>query len=78
MCRRHAGISAARLVIERENNDDRMTLLCEVSAGANEELEVAGRASLRKVFKLHGEVQFVTVGSLENDSEVIEDRRSYE
>ena len=57
---------------------DRMTLLCEVFERADDALNDAVQGSLREVFKLRGEVQFVSIRSLENDGTVIEDWRSYQ
>jgi len=57
---------------------DRMTLLCEVFERADDALNDAVQGSLREVFKLRGEVQFVSIRSLENDGTVIEVWRSYQ
>ena len=74
--RRHREVKRARLVVEGEEGNDRMTLLCEASerpAGLNEAIV----ASIREVTKLRGDVQLVDPGSLPNDGKVIEDRRKY-
>jgi phenylacetate-CoA ligase len=74
--RRHREVKRARLVVEGEQGNDRMTLLCEASerpAGLNEAIV----ASIREVTKLRGDVQLVDPGSLPNDGKVIEDRRKY-
>src|SRR5260221_5045910 len=74
--RRHAEVQRARLVVEGEGGNDRMTLICEVRehpAGLAEALV----ASIRDVTKLRGEVQLAAAGSLPNDGKVIEDRRKY-
>lgn len=74
--KRHPEIAKARLVVEGETGDDRMTLRCEVAsppAGLGE----AVVASLREITKLRGEAAFVTPGSLPNDGKVIEDLRKY-
>jgi len=74
--RRHPEVSKARLVVEGETGDDRMTLRCEVNdrpAGLVEALV----ASIRDVTKLRGEVELVAPGSLPNDGKVIEDLRKY-
>ncbi len=74
--RRHPEIARARLVVEGEAGDDRMTLRCEVSERpAN--LGEAIVASIREVTKLRGEVQLVAPGTLPNDGKVIEDLRKY-
>ncbi len=74
--RRHPEVLRARLVVEGEAGNDRMTLKCEVSerpAG----LEEALVASIRDLTKLRGEVELVAPGSLPNDGKVIEDKRQY-
>ena len=74
--RRHPEIARARLVIEGETGEERMTLKCEVeqsSAGFAESVV----ASLREVTKLRGEVALVRPGSLPNDGKVIDDLRKY-
>jgi phenylacetate-CoA ligase len=74
--RRHTEVLKARLVVEGETGNDRMTLKCEVKdrpAG----LEEAIVASIRDVTKLRGEVELVAVGSLPNDGKVIDDTRKY-
>jgi phenylacetate-CoA ligase len=74
--RRHPEIIKARLVVEGESGNDRMTLKCEaVSAPAG--LADAIVASIRDFTKLRGEVAFVGAGSLPNDGKVIEDLRKY-
>ena len=74
--RRHPGIARARLVVEGEAGNDRMTLKCEVE-GAPAGLAAAVVASIRDVTKLRGEVELVARGSLPNDGKVIEDLRKY-
>jgi phenylacetate-CoA ligase len=74
--RRHPEVLRARLVVEGEAGNDRMTLKCEVSerpAG----LEQALVASIRDLTKLRGAVELVAPGSLPNDGKVIEDLRKY-
>ena len=76
LTRRHPEIIRARLVVEGEAGNDRMTLKCEASerpAG----LAQAIVASIRDVTKLRGEVELVAPGSLPNDGKVIEDQRKY-
>jgi phenylacetate-CoA ligase len=74
--RRHPEILKARLVVEGETGDDRMTLRCEVK-GRPEGLAAAIVASIRDLTKLRGEVALVEPGSLANDGKVIEDARKY-
>ena len=74
--RRHPQIARARLVVEGEAGNDRMTLKCEVRerpAGLVEAIV----ASVREVTKLRGEVELVAGGALPNDGKVIEDLRKY-
>jgi len=76
--RRHPEIVRARLVVEGEMANDRMTLRCELAAGAgalSQALAESIGASIREVTKLRGEVQAVAPGSLPNDGKVIEDAR---
>ena len=74
--RRHPEIARARLVVEGEAGNDRMTLRCEVSEKYSN-LSEAIVASIRDVTKLRGEVELVAPGSLPNDGKVIEDLRKY-
>ncbi len=74
--RRHPEVLKARLVVEGETGNDRMTLRCEVK-GAPEGLAAAIVASIRDLTKLRGEVELVAPGSLPNDGKVIEDLRKY-
>jgi phenylacetate-CoA ligase len=76
VARRHPEITKARLVVEGEMANDRMTLKIEV-AGAPEGLAAAVANSVRDVTKLRAEVLLATPGSLPNDGKVIEDARSY-
>ena len=75
--RRHPEIGRARLVIEGEMANDRMTLHAE-AAGAPEGLVQAVTQTLRDVTKLRGEVTLAPPGSLPNDGKVIEDARRYD
>jgi phenylacetate-CoA ligase len=72
--RRHPEVGRARLVVEREDSRDQMTLHCEVATPADG-LEAAIAASLRAATSLRGAVRLVAAGSLANDGKVIEDRR---
>lgn len=81
---RHPGLGRARLVVEGEMANDRMTLRCEadeaaLSAGGGGEALAAGLAeAIRDITKLRGAVEFVPPGSLPNDGKVIEDARKYD
>jgi phenylacetate-CoA ligase len=72
--RRHAEIGRARLVIEGEMANDRMTLKAEAAAAAPD-LADAVAASVRDVTKLRCDVQIVAPATLPNDGKVIEDLR---
>ena len=72
--KRHPEVARARLVVEGEMANDRMTLHAECS-GAPEGLAQRIAGSLRDVTKLRGEVLLCTPGSLPNDGKVIEDLR---
>jgi phenylacetate-CoA ligase len=76
--KRHAEIGRARLVIEGEMANDRMTLKCEVAEGTAPALAEAIAATLREVTKLRGDVQLVAAGTLPNDGKMIEDARKYD
>jgi phenylacetate-CoA ligase len=75
--RRHAEIVKARLVVEGEMANDRMTLKVEV-AGMPDGLVAALAASVRDLTKLRADVLLVAPGSLPNDGKVIEDARRYD
>jgi phenylacetate-CoA ligase len=72
--RRHPELGRARLVVEGEMANDRMTLHAE-AATRREGLAAAVAASLREVTKLRAEVTLAAPGSLPNDGKVIEDLR---
>ena len=72
--RRHPEVARARLVIEGEMANDRMTLRAE-TAQAPQGLAEALARSIRDVTKLRGDVELLTPGSLPNDGKVIEDAR---
>jgi phenylacetate-CoA ligase len=74
--RRHPEVLKARLVVEGETGNDRMTLKCEVK-GQPAGLADALVASIRDLTKLRGEAELVAPGSLPNDGKVIEDARKY-
>jgi len=74
--RRHKEVLKARLVVEGETGNDRMTLKCEVQERPSG-LAEAIVASIRDVTKLRGEVELVAPGTLPNDGKVIDDTRKY-
>ncbi len=76
--RRHREIGKARLVVDADpGGSDRMTLECELPAGAEAGLSGSIAASLREVCQLRGEVRCLERGALPNDGNVIEDRRKH-
>ncbi len=76
--KRHPEIARARLVVEGEMANDRMTLHAEVAQGvASEGLTERLAQTLRDVTKLRGEITLAQPGALPNDGKVIEDARSY-
>ena len=75
--RRHPEIARARLVVEGEMAEDRMTLHAELTQAAPEGLAERVTQSLRDVTKLRGEIVWAQPGQLPNDGKVIEDARSY-
>ena len=76
LMKRHPELARARLVVEGEMANDRMTLHAETASHA-EGLSAALAGSVRDLTKLRCEVQLLPPGSLPNDGKVIEDKRSY-
>jgi phenylacetate-CoA ligase len=74
--RRHAEVRRARLMVEGEAGNDRMTLVCEV-AGDPPGLGEALVSTVRDVTKLRAEVRLAAPDTLPNDGKVIEDARKY-
>ncbi len=76
--RRHPEVLKGRLVIDNVDNQDLMSLRCEIAGAPADELRAAIADSIRELCKLRGEVVFDAPGSLANDGKVIDDVRSYE
>jgi phenylacetate-CoA ligase len=76
--RRHGEITRARLVVDRDGNNDTMTLLCATTAPPGEGLAAAIAQSIQAVCKLRGEVKLIAADALPNDGKIIEDRRKPE
>ena len=74
VCRRHPTIGRARLVVDGEMANDRMTLRIECT-DATAGLAQAVAASVRDVTKLRADVELVAPGALPNDGKVIDDLR---
>jgi phenylacetate-CoA ligase len=75
---RHPELGRGRLVVDRADDRDSMTLRCEIEGAVPEGLAMAVADSLRDVCKLRGEVELVDADSLPNDGKVIDDVRIYE
>jgi phenylacetate-CoA ligase len=73
--KRHPELARARLVVEGEMANDRMTLHAE-TASPTEGLPTAVAGSMRDITKLRCEVRLVEPGSLPNDGKLIEDLRA--
>ena len=71
--KRHKEIAKARLVVDRKDHNDLMTLRCEAAGDATLAARIA--ESIQAVCKLKGEVELVPPGSLPNDGKVIDDVR---
>ncbi len=74
--KRHPELHKARLVVEGEMANDRMTLHAECQQ-ADEALKAAVTNTVRDVTKLRADIVLAAPGSLPNDGKVIEDKRSY-
>ena len=72
--KRHPELSAVRLIVRREGEQDVMTLMVETEAGSDA-LAQNLAASLQATTKLRGRVEFVAPGTLPNDGKTIEDER---
>ncbi|MFQ5993830.1 MAG: phenylacetate--CoA ligase family protein [Acidiferrobacterales bacterium] len=75
--KRHPEIKKARLIVDRDDVKDTMTLHCEVE-GKSGQLAQTITNTMREVCKLRGEVCFVATGSLASDGKVIDDIRKYD
>jgi phenylacetate-CoA ligase len=71
---RHPEIKRVRLVVDREGEQDTMTLLAEC-VPTDATLEVAIAATLQSITKLKGSVKLMTPGALPNDGKLIADER---
>ncbi|HET9714554.1 MAG TPA: AMP-binding protein [Pseudolabrys sp.] len=71
---RHPQLKRLRLVIEREAEQDAMTLLAECSTPDPSLGQVVG-ATLQSITKLKGSVKLVSPGTLPNDGKLIADER---
>jgi phenylacetate-coenzyme A ligase PaaK-like adenylate-forming protein len=71
--RRHPAISRARLIVERTNGADAMTLFVESSEPIADPTQIA--QTLQALTRLRGAINLVETGSLPADGKLIEDRR---
>ena len=71
---RHDELLRARLVIGRVDNQDVMTLKCEIGKH-QESVEQLIERSVRESCKLRDDIEFFAAGELPNDGVVIEDAR---
>jgi phenylacetate-CoA ligase len=76
IARRHPEIGRARLVVERHDHNDRMTLHCEV-ASRPEGLVEAIAKTMTSLTGLRGKIVLAAAGELANDGKVIDDRRPH-
>ena len=76
--KRHPSVRRARLVVSSVDNQDRMTLRCEIEAETGEALSDQIAATVREICKLRAEIVPESPGALPNDGKIIEDARSYE
>jgi phenylacetate-CoA ligase len=75
--KRHSTVGRARLLVERHEHVDRMTLWCEVD-DRPDGLAEAIATTLTSITGLRGEVAFAAPGELANDGKVIDDRRAHD
>jgi len=71
---RHDELLRARLVIGRVDNQDVMTLKCEIE-NHQESIEQLIEQSVREICKLRADIELCPAGALPNDGVVIEDSR---
>ena len=72
-------VKAFQLVVDRSNNQDVMTLVCELEASADEkELKVRMETAMKDALRLKGQVSFQKPGSLPQGGKIIDDRRVWD
>jgi phenylacetate-CoA ligase len=76
LARRHPELGRVRLAVQRNGEQDAMTLIAECATN-DPALAQSVAATLQAVTKLRGEVKLVAPGSLPNDGKVIADERTY-
>ena len=75
VAKRHKEIGRFRLLVDRIEANDLMTLKCETAAGVDHALVAKIAATLKAVTQIDGEVELFKTGTLANDGKVIEDIR---
>ena len=80
MSARFEQISACQLVVTRENNQDVMTLVCELAdeSGATEEFAAEVMDAMKEFLRLKGRVEVTAKGTLAEGCEVISDKRVWD
>jgi len=79
VAKRYPEILRARLVISHDKEqNDRMTLQCEVDGSLPERFAERVAEAMREVCKLRGNIEIKLPGTLPNDGKVIEDLRKYD
>lgn len=73
-------ITKMRLSVTQVSYNDQMNLQCELDSSSYSEADIAGAienisASLKKITKLNGSVELVSIGTLADDGKVIDDLR---
>ena len=73
MLRRHSSIRRARMVVERRDGIDEMTVFVELDEPLEDPTRIA--ETVQALTKLRGAINSVPIGSLPEDGKLIEDRR---
>lgn len=76
----YSHIAKMRLSVTQVNYNDQMNLQCELDSSGYSEADIAGAienisSSLKKITKLNGSVELVSIGTLADDGKVIDDLR---
>jgi phenylacetate-CoA ligase len=71
-------ILACQLVVDRKENQDVMTLVCEMQEPGGPELKAELEQEIKEALRVKGLVEFVAPGSLPKDCKLIEDRRVWD
>ena len=71
---RHSEVSRARVVVERLNGNDLMTVKLEAKGIENKDYA----QSIKDILRISGKIEILPIGTLPNDGLVIEDLRSYD